>query len=83
MTFWDEFHRKQSVGGIMLKRKKQYRFFRNEEGDVDLFNGQLKEEAIKLNIKYAKELLFGFGCAMVEKVDGAIEGTRFHPFVYT
>ena len=83
MTFWDEFHRKQSVRSILSNRKKQYRFSRNDEGYVHLFNGQIKQEAIKLNIKYAEESRFSFGCAMVEIDGGAIAGRRCHSFVYT
>ena len=89
VVWWDETHRKCLIGGQNPSKTFQILFPRNENGDLDIENGEYsKERKTVLNVKYEKECCLGLGVAMVTPLsqDGTPlpqVGRRCHPFDYT
>lgn len=83
IVFWDETHKKTRVGPQGAgSTKKQCRFYRDENGRLDN-TGNLAPEKHFLKMKFEGESRFALGCAIVELQDGAREGRRCQPFVYS
>ena len=89
IVWWDETHRKCLIGGQNPSKSIQIIFPRNEDGKIDIQNGQYsKERKTILNVKYEKECRLGLGVAKVTPLDSdgntlPAEGRRCHPYDYS
>ena len=71
IVWWDETHRKCTIGGFSASRNFSFKFRRDENGKLCEQGEFSKEEVSVLNCKYEKEGRFGLGCAVVAPACGA------------
>ena len=69
VVWWDETHRKCTIGGFSASRNISYKFRRDANGKLDAEGEFSSEEVSILNCKYEKEGRFGLGCAVVAPLD--------------
>ena len=84
VVWWDETHRKCTIGGFSGSRTISYKFRRDENGKLDAAGEFSTKEVSVLNCKYEKEGCFGLGCAVVCPRDTGVEvGRVCRPFDYS
>ena len=84
VVWWDETHRKCTIGGFSGSRTISYKFRRDENGKLDDAGEFSQKEVSVLNCKYEKEGRFGLGCAVVCPRDTGVEvGRVCRPFDYS
>ncbi|KAI9916950.1 hypothetical protein PsorP6_016837 [Peronosclerospora sorghi] len=69
VVHWDENHK-------TFESKTQIRFLRGGDGQLDPINGKMADEKTYQKLKYTGESRFSLGCAMIQLLDGTIEGRR-------
>jgi hypothetical protein len=68
-----------------MSANQRYSVFpRDEFGKLDLLNGTYDETKVEtLQVKYKKEVRMCLGVAVVERIDGTLEGVNAKPFDYS
>eukprot|EP00978_Attheya_sp_CCMP212_P008683 scaffold20425_cov45-Attheya_sp.AAC.1 len=87
IAWWDETHRKCTIGGIAAGSIDfEVRFPRDQNGKIDLSgNGKYNEkQKTIMKVKYEKEVRLSLGCGMVEiNGTGEIVGKRAENYDYS
>jgi hypothetical protein len=79
LIFFNECHRKCEIGRTA---ETVYTFPRDNDG-VYRKEGEIAKVDTKMHVNYAKEGRFNFGVAVVELLDGTVEGRRCRTFDYS
>jgi len=86
IAWWDETHRKCTIGSATAQagRKLQFKFKRNEFGQIDLKNGTFSDDdKVELKVKFPQEVRLCLGVASNPDVDGNDQGIMLKPFDYS
>ena len=83
VVWWDETHRKCTIGGFSASRNISYKFRRDKNGKLSENGEYSSAEVSILNCKYEKEGRFGLGCAVLALDDGEMAGRVCRPFTYS
>jgi hypothetical protein len=86
-AWWDECHKKCTIGELGIQAEHHIKFRRDMNGKVDLKNGTYDDaEVHHVNVKYEQEVRQCFGCAMVNVLgteEQQIVGKRARSFDYS
>jgi hypothetical protein len=87
-AWWDECHKKCTIGELGVQAEHHIKFRRDENGKLDLENGRYDDSEVHhVNVKYEQEVRQCFGCATTtittEKGEEKQKGKRARSFDYS
>ena len=84
VVWWDETHKKCTIGGQGKNKETYVRFPRDEHGKLDLETGRYDlKPVVILNVKYEKEIRLCLGTAVMPDMDDSPMGVKADPLDYS